>query len=63
MDTRLSLVEDYGDVAPTRSDPTMKHGAFVSIQRGCNNACSYCIVPYTRGRERSRAMVDGPGPP
>ncbi|KAH8098262.1 N6-isopentenyladenosine methylthiotransferase [Aureococcus anophagefferens] len=51
MDTKLSLVEDYGEVFPTRADPTMRHGAFVSVQRGCNNACAYCIVPYTRERE------------
>ena len=57
MDTKLSLVEDYGEIFPTRADPTMRHGAFVSVQRGCNNACAYCIVPYTRGRERSRAVT------
>ena len=56
IDTDLSLFEDYGDVVPTRRDPDSAHGAFVSIQRGCDNACAYCIVPYTRGRERSRTV-------
>ena len=54
IDTELSTSETYRDVVPQRMALGHKIGGYVSIMRGCNNFCHYCIVPYTRGRERSR---------
>lgn len=53
MNVDLSLTETYRDVIPSRLGHSRISG-YISIMRGCNNFCSYCIVPYTRGRERSR---------
>ncbi len=53
INVELSTNETYADVIPSRLSKN-KISGFVSIMRGCNNFCSYCIVPYTRGRERSR---------
>ncbi|MCD8306560.1 MAG: tRNA (N6-isopentenyl adenosine(37)-C2)-methylthiotransferase MiaB [Prevotella sp.] len=55
INTELSLTETYRDVLPLRTSKN-RVGGFVSITRGCNNFCHYCIVPYTRGRERSREV-------
>lgn len=54
IDTQLSRSETYRDVVPLRLPFVRPTGGFVSITRGCDNFCHYCIVPYTRGRERSR---------
>jgi tRNA-2-methylthio-N6-dimethylallyladenosine synthase len=53
INTILSKEETYGDIIPVRAAEN-NISAFISIMRGCNNMCSYCIVPYVRGRERSR---------
>jgi len=53
INTQLSFDETYADITPTRHSSN-SHSAFISIMRGCNNMCTYCIVPFTRGRERSR---------
>jgi len=50
----LSTTETYSEILPTRISKSIS--GFISIMRGCNNFCSYCIVPYTRGRERSREV-------
>ncbi|KAK2109841.1 CDK5 regulatory subunit associated protein 1 [Saguinus oedipus] len=52
----LSLDETYADVMPVQTSPSAT-SAFVSIMRGCDNMCTYCIVPFTRGRERSRPVA------
>ena len=56
FNVQLSTEETYGDIRPVR-DNHSSVSAFTSIQRGCNNVCSFCIVPHTRGRERSRSLV------
>lgn len=55
MNTQLSAEETYADITPVRKNKN-NVSSFLSIMRGCNNMCSFCIVPFVRGRERSRKL-------
>lgn len=61
VNVQLSLDETYADVTPVRLDEKRKT-AFVSIMRGCNNMCTYCIVPFTRGTSVRSRMKLSPHP-
>ena len=56
MNVQLSFDETYADIIPVRKGKNKLH-AWISVMRGCNNMCSFCIVPFTRGRERSRPVT------
>jgi tRNA-2-methylthio-N6-dimethylallyladenosine synthase len=55
INVQLSMEETYADITPVRRNPSTA-SAFLSIMRGCNNMCAFCIVPWVRGRERSREL-------